>query len=338
MDEKTIVNQQMEEEITLREIILILLKHKILIISLAVIIGLCAGVYSKLMVTPIYTTKMNIVVNMPNIYQTRFGEYTLPISMNGDFLKLITNNDVLSNTISDLGDDASVVTTSDLNSRISIGTISTSTNPEQTVFEVTVAGESPEEAVELANALYENYLEYLNIMMKNNAIDYFSNDLQVKIKVAENELDITRGVVAKNEELLSTIPQMIDVNSIINNVTNTTDGVIILEDVINPTYTETEKIIIQAKQLIMDSEVKVEQYTKYIQELSVEKETLNTVGDSETSIPSITDNNIFQSSSVIPPTNPSNSNTLMNVMIGIVLGGMLGVFLVFFRAYWKKEL
>lgn len=338
MDEKTIVYQQMEEEITLREIIVLLLKHKILIISLAVIIGLCAGIYSKLMITPIYTTKMNIVVNMPNNYHTRFGDYTLPISMNGDFLKLITNNDVLSNTITDIGDDASVVTTSDLNSRISIGTISTLTNPEQTVFEVTVAGESPEEAVELANALYENYLEYLNVMMKNNAIDYFSNDLQVKIKVAENQLDITRGVVEKNEELLSTIPQIIDVDSITNNVTNTTDGLIILEDVINPTYTETEKIIIQAKQLIMDSEVKVEQYTKYIQELSVEKETLNTVGDSETSIPSITDNNIFQSSSVIPPTNPSNANTLMNVMIGIVLGGMIGVFLAFFRDYWKKEL
>jgi capsular polysaccharide biosynthesis protein len=281
---------------------------------------------------------------MPEIYQTRYGEYKLPMTSNGDYLKLIKSNDVLVNTIKDMGYDTSDVTPSNLSSRITLGTITTTANTVQNSFEVTIAAGSPEESLELANHLYENYIEFLDVMMKDRAVSYYYEDFTVKVKASENLLATTEEIVKKNEELLANTPQTINQKEAMQEIQDNTSDYIILENVINPNYTELEKIIIDNKQIIIATESSIEEYSKYIEELSVEKEAIakyyesGKAGRIESSIMDVVDVNVYQPSVPIAPTHKSSPNTLMNVAIGGVLGGMFGVMIALFKAYWKKEI
>jgi capsular polysaccharide biosynthesis protein len=336
--------QMYEDEIDLRKLILALWKQKIMIICITLIITLFAGLFSRFMISPVYETKMNLVISMPELYQTRYGEYKLPMSSNGDYLKLIKSNDVLVNTIKDMEYDTSVVTPSNLSSRITFGTITTTANTVQNSFEVTVAAGSPEESLELANHLYENYIEFLDVMMKERAVNYYYEDFTVKVKAAENLQATTEEIVKKNEELLANTPQTINQKEAMQEIQDNTSDFIILENIINPNYTELEKIIIDNKQILITTESSIEEYTKYLEELSTEKEAINKYYESgkagriESSIMDVVDVNVYQPSVPIAPTHKSSPNTLMNVAIGVVLGGMLGVMIALFIAYWKKEL
>ena len=61
-----------EDEIDLRELILALWRNKYIILSIAIIAAVLTGLYSLFMLSPVYQTKLDIVVNMPEKYNTRY--------------------------------------------------------------------------------------------------------------------------------------------------------------------------------------------------------------------------------------------------------------------------
>jgi capsular polysaccharide biosynthesis protein len=136
-----------EEEINLLEIFITLWKHKIPIICITLIAAVISGIYSLFILSPIYQADMNIVINMPSMYHTQYGNYKLPDTTNIQYITQITNNDILLNTMKDMGYDEDGMTLDALRDRI---TIIPAASKDQNSFNIKVAAENQAEAKKLA--------------------------------------------------------------------------------------------------------------------------------------------------------------------------------------------
>lgn len=336
--------QEYEEEIDLRELIMLLWKKKVLIISLTLIGAILAGIISVFFISPVYETKLNIVISMPEMYVTQYGEYKMPITSNKQYIDFITSRSVITNTANEMGYDLEEVSVNSIRDRISIDNVSTNASVVQNNFVLTVRADNPEESLQLAETLYKNYIEYMDVMIRERAINYFYDAFKVKIQIAEDTLDKSQEIIEKNVILLAETPQVINQNELSQNVKPSGNDYIVIENVINPTYTDIEAVITANKQTIISIESELHKYNQALEELDVEKSAVDKYKESgrtvalESSIIQVVDTSIYLSSDPSMPkskTSPSNS---MNVAIGGVLGGMLSVMIVFFVAYWKKEL
>ena len=343
MDIQKAYMQNSEEEIDLRDLFMALWNRKVMIIVITLVAALITGIFSKFVLSPVYHSKLNIVINMPETYTTKYGDYTLPITTNQQYINLITSSNIMVNTIRDMGYD-SEVSIEDLRDRITVGNPSTTTNTEQNSFEVKVAADTPEEAKRLAEALYENYIEFMDVMVVEGAIEYFYNDYSVKIRSLEVEKKTNEELLAKNEALLAETPQTINQKEALNEVKQIkTRDYVVLENIINPNYTKVENDIITIKQTINQIDNSIELYNQYLKELEEEKEQLASyyqTGDYETygtDIINVVKTNVYLPSKPVAPTRKSSPNNMMNVVIGAVLGGMVSVMIALVQEYWFKK-
>ncbi len=325
------------DEIELRELIMILWNRKIMIIGITLIFALLAGLFTKFMVTPVYTTNFSVVARIPATYSTKYGDYELPITSNTEYLNLMKSSEVIKETIKDLGLDPNQVPVDSIRNRISF----VNANDNQSIYQINVSGSSPEEVVALADALYDNYIKYLDVLIKDRAINYYYNDFKVKYNQNEAKLESNEDLLARHEKLLETIPQTIDQKSAMEEIPNTNDY-IVLENIINPNYTHLEHNILEVKQNINVLENANKQYSIYLEELEAQKASLDNyyASDMEGEFEAdLVDNmDIFKLSDAIAPAGKSSPNTMRNVVIAGLLGGMIGVFAAFFIAYWKREI
>ncbi len=332
--------QQYDDEIELREIIMALWKRKIMIIALTLIGAILAGIFSFFILSPSYETKLNLVINMPAQYSTKYGDYTLPITTNQQYLNLITSNDVLLATIDNMAyEEASV---ENMKKRISIAE---NKEKESNIFEVTVSANNPIESLQLAQSLYGNYTNFIDAMTKERAVNFYINHFKVQKEKLENSLDSVKETLRRNEELLAQTPQIIETNSnleIQSPLGNTGDYVVPIETV-NPNYIKIESDIISNKQSINGIENTMRKYNDYIQELDVEMSAIKeyySTGQADklnSSVIGMVDTYVYLPSPPVAPTQKSSPHNVRNVAIGGVLGAMIGVMLALFVAYWKKE-
>ncbi|NLJ57921.1 MAG: hypothetical protein GX339_03645, partial [Tissierellia bacterium] len=225
-----------EDEIDLRELVMALWKRKKMIIAFTLIAAIIAGAFSMFVLSPVYETRLNIVISMPDLYHTRYGEYKLPITTNEQYINLIKSNDVLLNTIRDMG--YSDVTVDGLGKRININSPDARSNTVQNSFTITVLADKPEESYELANSLFNNYIEFMDVMVKERAISHYINHFNVELMSLQNSLDIEMETLAKNEDLLSQTPKSIDLKSNIEIQTelNGDSDYVVPVDTANPNY------------------------------------------------------------------------------------------------------
>ncbi|MBP1924253.1 capsular polysaccharide biosynthesis protein [Sedimentibacter acidaminivorans] len=335
-----------EDEIDLRELIMALWKNKIMIISFTLVVAILAGIFSMFVLSPVYDAKLNIVISMPETYSTRYGEYKLPITTNEQYINLITSNNVLVNTIKDMGYNDQEVTLEKLRKRISIGKSDAKTGNVQNSYEITVSADNPQESLKLAQALYDNYMEFMDVMTKERAVASYYNEFTVNIKSYENSLDSVKEILKRNEELLAQTPQIIakgEANlEIQTQLTNTTDYVIPV-DTVNPNYIKIEGDIVGNKQSINSIENSIRVNNKYLEELDKEKKAIAKYYETgramplESSVIGVVETSIYLPSPPFAPSQKTSPSNAMNVAIGIVLGGMIGVMVALFREYWFKN-
>ncbi|HBG76057.1 MAG TPA: hypothetical protein DDW86_03760, partial [Clostridiales bacterium] len=72
--------QKYEDEIDLRELFQVLWENKYRILAGTLLVALLTGLVSIFLLTPVYQTKLDLVISMPEQYHTRYGDYKLPIS------------------------------------------------------------------------------------------------------------------------------------------------------------------------------------------------------------------------------------------------------------------
>lgn len=338
--------QYYEDEIDLRELIMALWKRKKMIISLTLVVAILAGMFSMFVLSPVYDTKLNIVISMPETYTTRYGEYKLPITTNDQYINLITSNDVLINTIRDMDYNSEEVSVDSLKKGILIGKSDVKANTVQNSFEVTVSADNPEESLKLAQTLYDNYIEFMDVMTKERAISYFINDFSMEIKTQENQLDGAKEILKKNEELLAATPQIIangNANLEIQTQLTTNSDYVIPVDTVNPNYIKIENDIIGNKQTINDIENTIRLNSRYLEELNKEKSALIKYYETgqaeklESSVIGVVETSVYLPSPPVAPTQKTSPSNALNTIIGAVIGGMLGIMVALFMEYWFKE-
>jgi uncharacterized protein involved in exopolysaccharide biosynthesis len=335
-----------EDEIDIRKLIMTLWKSKKLIISLTLVVAILAGMFSKFVLSPVFDTKLNLVISLPETYTTRYGEYKLPITTNDQYINLITSNDVLINTIRDMEYNLDEISVDKLKERIVIGSSDTKTNTVQNSFEVTVSADNPEESLKLAQTLYDNYIEFMDVMTKERAISYFINDFNMDIKTLENQLDSVKEILSKNEELLAATPQIIakgNANLEIQTQLTSNSDYVVPVDTVNPNYIKVENDIIGNKQAINSIENSIRLNNRYLDELDTEKAAVNKYYETgqakklESSVIGVVETSVYLPSPPVMPTQKTSPSNALNTIIGAVIGGMLGVMVALFMEYWFKE-
>lgn len=324
MDENFYTEQKMTYEIELRDLFLILWKKKVFIICITFIAAIITGIISVFFITPVYHSSLNIIINMPETYHTKYGDYSLPITTNDQYINLITSNEILVHTIKDMGYD-NKTTIESLRDRITIDNSNSIDNVEQNSFNIKIAANNPEEARKLAQTLFNNYLEFLDLLTVEGAVDYYIDKYIVDVSTLEDTLERTKEILAKNEALLAEIPQTINQKEAMDEIDKSPkiSDFVILENVINPNYTEIENDIIENKQSINSIENSIKTYNHYLNELKSVKESIkdykvNGNWNLEDEFKSITKTNIYLPSAPIAPSRKSSPSNLKNMIIGAV--------------------
>ena len=332
-----------EDEIDLRDLFMIIWKKKITIISITLIAALITGLISVFLITPVYNSRLRIIINMPETYHTKYGDYTLPITSNEQYINLISSNGVIIPTIEDMGYDSNTSIES-VRERITIEKPIASANSEQNSFFVNVSADNAIEAQKLAQTLFDNYIKFLDVLIVEGALDYYTNKFSVELTSQEVTLTSTKEILAKNEELLTSIPQTINQKEAMQEIdgSSSTSDYIILENIINPNYTKLESDIIACKQSINSIENSMRVNSEYLAELDELKSKV--IGYRENgdfslitnNFVSVTKTNLYLPSEPIVPSSKTSPSNAKNVIIGALAGGMVAVFVVLIKEYWFK--
>lgn len=328
--------QSNEIEIDLRELLQVLLKKKVMIISFSIVSAILAGLISVFLIIPVYNTDLKIDVNIPETYTTKYGEYKLPVSTNGQYLRLIISNDVLINTMKDMGYERGKNNTiSDLKEKITLGDIDFR-NSTQNVFDVKVSEKSPEESLKFAKMLYKNYIEYVDMLTRDRAVSHYYDGFSANLKAQETLLESTKQILKKNEEVLAKTPETISQSSLANTGNN-----IVIENIINPAYTKLQESIVENKQLIITTEDTIRVFKQNIDELGNEKKIIDQyyetgIAEEKSSVINIAKTNIYLLSTPIAPINKTSPSNALNVIIGLIFGGMVAIGVVLINKYLAK--
>lgn len=335
--------EKYEDEIDLKSIFITLWDKKIMIISFILIFAILTAIFSVFVISPVYNTKLNIVISMPETYTTRYGEYILPISSNDQYISLITSNDILINTIKNMEYSSSEVSLEKLKERITVENDDKTTKDVKNSFEVTVSADNPEESLKLAQSIYDNYIEFVDVMTRERAISYFINNFSKDVKFLENQLNSKKEILRKNEELLSQTSQLIVQGrtniELQTRLTSDTNYVMPVES-INPNYLKIESDIVENKQYINDLENSIRMDNQYLKELNIEKEAINKYYETgrveklESSVIGVVETSIYLPSPPVAPTEKSSPNNTMNTFVGAIIGGIIGVIIALIKEYW----
>ena len=147
-----------EMEIDLIEI-LYALKKKALIILAALLAGaLIAGVYTKLMITPLYSATSTVLVISKETTLTSIADLQFGSQLTKDYSMLITSRSVLEEVLDNLGLDMGYGALK--------GNVFTNNPSEPRILQITVTNPDPQLAKELADELAAVSSEYIGDKME----------------------------------------------------------------------------------------------------------------------------------------------------------------------------
>lgn len=163
--------QETKAEVSIRDLILIILKGKLLIAILTIASVVISGVLSFFILPPRYEAKAELLANPFNFNQTNLADSInndiieqltkLPSMTIETYLQQILTPDVLNSTIKELDlrdPDGKLISAGRLRERISVKNID-GTN----TLEITANGEDPELTANVANALAQSFIQFISM-------------------------------------------------------------------------------------------------------------------------------------------------------------------------------
>jgi capsular polysaccharide biosynthesis protein len=305
----------LEEEISLRELIEIILKHKKTIIIVTLAATLVAVVLSFFVIKPTYEATTTLSVTDVTPETGFFGSNTTVIlpgkdsnlpSVQSDsidkdlslllssllkypdmsveaFKEEVTNPIVLMNTVKQLGLDPQEYTVENLKKQISVSIVN-NTN----LITVTVKEDNPELAAKIADTIAENFRSY--IIERNNR---------------------------QTDKLIETL----------NKLTN------LQNDKIRETTTKLNEIQTSSQdKLLIEQTQKQLELLKNTRDIMLEKyNMLELLKESD-----LGKQSILITSKALVPDKPIAPKKSLNIIIAFILGLMVSIFIVFFMEYWKN--
>ena len=147
-----------EMEIDLIEILYALKKRALIILAALLAGALIAGVYTKLMITPLYSATSTVLVISKETTLTSIADLQFGSQLTKDYSMLITSRSVLEEVLDNLGLDMGYDA---LKGNVSID------NPSETrILQITVTNPDPQLAKELADELAAVSSEYIGDKME----------------------------------------------------------------------------------------------------------------------------------------------------------------------------
>ena len=206
-----------------------------------------------------------------------------------------------------------------------------------------VSANSREESLKLAETLYGNYLDFIDVMTKVGAINHYNNYYILQNRILENQLDSVKEILKSNEVLLNETPKTLvneGGNVEIQHELNELSEYVVPINTINPNYITIENDILRNKQSVNEIENQIRLNNIYLNELSDELKLVNNYyeGDKnekmESNIFSTVTENIYLPSPPVSPEYKSSPSIALNTSIGLIVGLFIGVLTALVKEYW----
>lgn len=319
-------NQIQDEEIDLYELVLLFWKKKVIIIGCILLFAFISGIGTKLLISPLYQTRLSLIVNVPEKLSTKYGDYPLAIKTNGEIIDLITTNGVMQGAIARLGDEA--LTVAKLRDQLVIEKNDKTPN----TFRILVGADTPEKSYEMANVIHDAYIDYLEYYFAEKSLTYLSNEFQVQIEYDALSIQLKEELLLNAKNLIQSMPKTYVNSELINSIPRTTD-LIVSGDIINPNWLALESEITQLIKSIQDTSTEITFKKQMLSMIQNDLETLSVDGKEDITIK----NHVSLVAQPILPTRKVSPSTMMNTMIGAVLGGMVACFYVLIESWMKSR-
>jgi succinoglycan biosynthesis transport protein ExoP len=306
------------DEISLREIIEIIWNGKWMIILITIIAMLVSGIYSFLVLDPVYNARSTVMVNQPS------EEDPPQLSLQA-YKEQVENHAIMRSAITKLNLTNHDITINTLREKIETEIIK-----DTNLIRITVTDNDPKLAAELANTVTTQFVTFIS----DQSLGLFKKELQYEMKQIDDEIKLTVDTLENVKHELANTPQILVTNKSLsedaylqsvvsenNNRSNAETGSIQYKDEhLNPLYISLQQTESNLKLDISKLENKKEEIQQKIEEnrLFVEE-------------------NLSIVSPAIEPEEPIGPRTLLNVAIAGVIGGIASLFIVFVLHYWRSS-
>ena len=293
------------EEISLRDLILLLLKGwKLIATTTIVVMAITIGVFFTLNSTT-YSASTQVKLAFKPDFTSKFGPYTLPQTKAEDFVALLKEDAFIDNlsTLTEYSSDQ-------LNSILTLTPINT------TDFTINVTGSSAEEPAIIISALEGSAEKYINYVVSKKMFITFETSYNAKLVGLEKlDSDKQKMLTYFETELKSTTP-------LLNN------------NVVNPVFSSLSAHLVQVKASLAEIDFSAIETKEYLNEIENNLDNLKTFDDFKMNNYSFDSPKIELSFNEIIQNESLRFNAKTLFPVSLILGIMLGVFIVFFKNYW----
>lgn len=342
-------NNYADNEISLKELIVVLIKDRMTILWITLAMVILSGVYVFLVAEESYESSIEGTIAISETATSKYGIYTFPSVNKMDYLNVAKSDEVIKKVIANLNLQMSA---SSLESKITI-----KTEPESSSFEFVVRANDKSLSERIVKELAQVYMEALNMKYKKFAVESFLRDYYVNVRTLSESIEkqeksleglkkqlnqisptITlQKLVTSDPELASKVASERDVS--LESLSNE----IMFEQISNPSYEKLAESVMAAESALVELNSGLEQNTKLYNELVSEEAAINQYYENG-SVESLNDGSlelmesrVSVSNIIAVPDQPVAPNKVLILAIGIVLGLMLGIFVAFFKSYWMNN-
>ena len=325
MNEMNKKPNQHDDEISLKELITILLKEKKIIAIITIAAITLATIYSFVFLKTEYQNNalISIAINEKSI-ETPFGTFENPYDSLDEYMALVKDGNVLTMTERDLGDQHN---DKDISRRIQTDIVGKDQS-----FSIIVKGDNPKDVRLITTTHRDNYLRYLHFDLTYKAIDYLYNKNHNEINILEKNLKDNQDVIEEINKLLLVTPKALDLNDGRNGSQEVNPAYPIFLSEIATLNIERINLlnsldIVQKNNEVLSKELNVMEDFK---EIPSQEKLNDDIYQAVKNIVTVYEEPLSESKAIKP-------NYKLNIAISLVLGLMLGVFVAFFKNYWQNN-
>lgn len=338
-----------DDEISLKELITVLLNEKRLIAIITIIAVALSALYSFVVLKTEYENKALISVDITTeTIETPYGELETPIKSLEEYIGMVKSPEILK------------MTEQDMDKALSYNQIANAITTEVVVtdqsFNIKIKGDDSDQAYQIAKAHTDNFIQYLQYDLANRTIHKLYNKNDSEIYNLEKKLEATSGNIEKFQELLNDTSKTIDLENallsqadyskfIVNGKfdSNAFKGQRIISQAVNPSYITIDNKIVELKMERDELLNTIEVAEKNLEVLAQDKQTMEgyeeipATEELNEGVLGAMENLVFIDQNPQPESKKITPNYKLNIAIALVLGLMLGVFAAFLKDYWKKS-
>lgn len=339
-----------QEEISLKDLIIVFVKKWKLILGLTVLFVLIAGVYAFFISDTVYESEISGSISIPESVTTEFGTYEFPSKNYSDYLALLHSKEVLVRIKNSLKIGGTLKSVSE---QLKYQIASDSSR-----FTFIAQGKTPQEAKALLEAATAIYLDHVNMTYKSQAIQSLLHSNYLTIEQTQLQIEKYLKELEGVKGLLKDTPKSVPLKKLlvmdpilaqqIANERNLTledlANVTMEEEEINPNYTALEGDMVVLNKAINTLIIQKNTEIAFRKELEAEADAVNTYlskGDDSSLNKDkleVIKTYIQLTSQASLPEVPVAPRRILILSMGLMLGLGIGTAFAFFQSYWEKEI